>query len=64
MKNWPVPDHGSQLLRRDALRVGGAGLLGLNLPGLLRAQESQTIASRLEKQNQSSSCFSGAVPVM
>ena len=46
MKNWPVPDHGSRLLRRDALRVGGAGLLGLNLPGLLRAQESQTIASR------------------
>ena len=27
--------------RRDWLRVGGLGILGLNLPGLLRAEDAQ-----------------------
>ncbi|WP_425617539.1 DUF1501 domain-containing protein [Anatilimnocola sp. NA78] len=34
------------LSRRQALRVGGAGLLGLNLPGLLRAETTATIKPR------------------
>jgi len=34
------------LSRRHALRVGGAGLLGLNLPGLLRAEKAAPIKSR------------------
>ena len=34
------------LSRRQILRVGGAGLLGLNLPGLLRAETTATIKPR------------------
>ena len=32
----------SHVNRRDLLRVGGAGMLGLNLPGLLRAEDPQS----------------------
>src|SRR2546430_13352285 len=31
--------HGNRLTRRQLLRVGGLGLLGLTMPGLLRAEE-------------------------
>lgn len=34
----------ARLHRRDALRVGGAGLFGLTLPGLLRATDQQRAA--------------------
>ena len=36
-----LPPHPLALPRRTLLRVGGAGLLGLNLPGLLRAADVQ-----------------------
>ncbi|MCA9030256.1 MAG: DUF1501 domain-containing protein [Planctomycetaceae bacterium] len=42
-------DAAAQLHRRDILRVGGAGLLGLTVPKLLEASESQTIASAAAK---------------
>ncbi|MCA8994257.1 MAG: DUF1501 domain-containing protein [Planctomycetaceae bacterium] len=42
-------DAAAQLHRRDILRVGGAGLLGLTFPKLLEASESQTIASAAAK---------------
>lgn len=35
-----LPSNGQAISRRTLLRVGGAGLLGLNLPGLLRAAEA------------------------
>src|SRR2546429_95692 len=31
--------HGNRLTRRQLLKVGGLGLLGLTMPGLLRAEE-------------------------
>src|SRR5437764_12646693 len=31
----------ARISRRDWLRVGGLGILGLNLPGLLRAEDAQ-----------------------
>lgn len=34
-------DHGSQISRRDVLRVGASGMLGLSLPSLLRLQHAQ-----------------------
>ena len=36
--------HINQLHRRDLIRVGGAGLLGMNLPRLLRAEDVQQTA--------------------
>ncbi|HEX4797158.1 MAG TPA: DUF1501 domain-containing protein [Humisphaera sp.] len=36
--------HFCQLSRRAMLKVGGAGLLGLTMPGLLRAQVAQKLA--------------------
>ena len=37
--------HATRVTRRTLLRVGGAGLLGLNLPGLLKAAAEQAWAS-------------------
>jgi hypothetical protein len=35
-----------EISRRQVLRVGGAGLLGLNMPGLLRAEKAAPIKAR------------------
>ncbi|MGQ0636843.1 MAG: DUF1501 domain-containing protein [Planctomycetaceae bacterium] len=44
---FPVAQSASKrLLRRDVLRIGGIGLLGLNLPRFLAAAESQRPAAR------------------
>jgi len=39
----------SQIHRRDALRVGGCGLLGMQLPSLLKAQDAAGLAGRVAK---------------
>ena len=41
-----IIDQAARIHRRDLVRVGGAGLLGLNLPRLLKAQEQQPKQSR------------------
>ncbi len=44
MNNYACPGlHRTPLTRRAALRVGGLGLLGLTLPGLLRAEDAAAI---------------------
>ena len=35
--------HDLHVSRRQALKVGGAGMLGLNMPGLLEAAEKTTV---------------------
>lgn len=37
--------NASQLLRRDVLRIGGLGLLGLNQPNLLRAADHRVVGA-------------------
>lgn len=41
-----IVDQAARIHRRDLIRVGGAGLLGLNLPRLLQAQERQSGTAR------------------
>jgi len=38
--------HSTQLLRRDVLRIGGMGMLGLTMPKLLQAADEQTSAPK------------------
>ncbi len=50
MRHESLVSSAARLHRRDLLRVGGAGLLGLNLPSLLNAEDlkasSQTVQGR------------------
>ena len=41
-----MSSHIHPLNRRDLIRVGGAGLLGMNLPRLLRAEDVQQSAKK------------------
>jgi hypothetical protein len=43
--NYQTLQHVAQINRRDAIRVGGAGMLGLTLPKLLKAQDAQSAGS-------------------
>lgn len=50
-----ILSHVAQMNRRDLLRVGGAGLLGLNLPSLLKAEALQSSASGTSRKSRAKS---------